>query len=167
MAWSSMISLLARAGAGVKGRPRGLAHGQINAVNSDNGAWNQRWDFRFQQDLPGIPGVDRFVGDNRFKFVLDIENVLNLLNDDWGTQVNSVAFGQAAVVGADLVSAADVAALGVDGAPALTGDLPRRTCLSAGDCVYRYNFFNEGPANGSRDDFDSVYRIRVGLRYEF
>ncbi len=146
---------------------RGLARGGINPVNSDNGAWNQRWDFRFQQDLPGIPGAERFVGDNRLKFVFDVENVANLLNNEWGTQVNSVAFGQAPVVTADLVTAADVAAFGVDGASALTGDAARTACVSAGDCVYRYNAFTSGPANGSTNDFQSVYRIRVGIRYEF
>ena len=70
------------------------------------------------------------------------------------------------MVRADLVSAADVAANGVDGATALTGDAPRTTCLSAGDCVYRYNSYRDSDtafqSNGA-----SVYQVRVGLRYEF
>ena len=63
-------------------------------------------------------------------------------------------------------NAADVAALGVDGAPALTGDAPRTACRTRTDCVYRFNTFDAEPrmiASRSR----SVYRIRLGLRFEF
>lgn len=144
----------------------GVPRGQIHEVNSDNGPWNQRWDFRFQQDLPGIFGADRFVGDNRFKFVLDIENVLNLLNEDWGTRVNAPGNGQLQIVRADLVRAADVAGLGVDAAPALTGDAPRTSCLAASDCVYRFNSFSDR-GTGFRSNSGSVWRARVGIRYEF
>lgn len=147
---------------------RGLTRGQIHEVNSDNAPWQQRWDLRLQQDLPGIPGVDRFLGDNRFKLVLDIENVLNLLNDSWGTRVNAPGNGQRPIVNADLVRAADVAALGVAGAPALTGDAPRTNCVAATDCVYRYNsFINTAAVTGFRSNAGSVWFARIGLRYEF
>ncbi|GGE41150.1 Oar protein [Marinicauda pacifica] len=140
--------------------------GQIHEVNTASSNWNQQWDLRIQQELPGIPGVGRFVGDNNFSFVLDIINFPNLLNDEWGVQSGGVGNGQAAIVAADLVSAADVAANGVDGATALTGDDARTTCTTASSCVYRYNEFDEtdiSPVN----QFDSLYEIRVGLRYEF
>ena len=147
---------------------QGLARGQITEVNNLSSRWNQRWDFRFQQDLPGIPGADRWVGDNRLKLVFDVENVMNLINDEWGTYSSGISNGQAAIVSADLVSAADVAANGIDAAAALTGDAPRTTCLTAGDCVYRYNRFNSG--NGSTDrpsSSASVWKARIGIRYEF
>ena len=147
---------------------QGLARGQITEVNNLSSRWNQRWDFRFQQDLPGIPGADRWVGDNRLKLVFDVENVMNLINDEWGTYSSGIRNGQAAIVSADLVSAADVAANGIDAAAALTGDAPRTTCLTAGDCVYRYNRFNSG--NGSTDrpsSSASVWKARIGIRYEF
>ena len=147
---------------------QGLARGQITEVNNLSSRWNQRWDFRFQQDLPGIPGADRWVGDNRLKLVFDVENVMNLINDEWGTYSSGISNGQAAIVSADLVSAADVAANGIDAAAALTGDAPRTTCLTAGDCVYRYNRFNSG--NGSTDrpsSSASVCKARIGIRYEF
>lgn len=144
---------------------QGLARGQINEVNSNSGPWQQRWDLRVQQDLPGIPGVDRFLGDNRFRVVLDIENFLNLLNSSWGTRVNSPGFGQQPIVRSDLVSAADVALNGVDGATALTGDLPRTTCVAASDCLYRYTRFAE--PGSDRSIPGSVWRARIGLRYEF
>ena len=102
---------------------QGVTRGEIMDVNSLSGRWNQRWDFRFQQDLPGIPGADRWVGDNRLKLVFDVENVMNLINDEWGTYSSGISNGQAAIVSADLVSAADVAANGIDAAAALTGDL--------------------------------------------
>ncbi|MCC5996288.1 MAG: TonB-dependent receptor [Oceanicaulis sp.] len=147
---------------------QGLARGEINEVNSNNGPWQQRWDLRVQQDLPGIPGIDRFVGDNRFKLVLDIENVLNLLNDSWGTRVNAPNNGQRPIVNGDLVSAADVALNGIDGATALTGDAPRTTCLAASDCVYRYNTFLENAAvTGFRSNPGSAWYARIGIRYEF
>lgn len=116
-------------------------------------------------DLPGIGALNRWVGENRASLVLDVENVLNLLNDEWGTYDAGPRFGQAAIVRADLVSAADVAALGIDGAPALVGDMPRTTCRQPSDCVYRFNSFRDvAPAfpSGSR----SVYRIRLGFRID-
>lgn len=147
---------------------QGVARGEIMDVNSLSSRWNQRWDFRFQQDLPGIPGAERWVGDNRLKLVFDVENVMNMINDEWGTYSSPISNGQAAIVSADLVSAADVALNGVDGASALTGDAPRTACLSAGDCVYRFNSFNA--SNGSTDrpsGSNSVWKARIGIRYEF
>ncbi|WP_376697299.1 TonB-dependent receptor [Wenzhouxiangella sp. EGI_FJ10305] len=141
----------------------GEIHDPYSSVSND---WNNIWDLRFQQEIPSIPGLDRFVGDNRFKVVLDIENFLNLINDDWGRYTNGPFFGQAPVVAADLVSAADVAANGIDGADALTGDQPRQVCQSAGDCVYRYNDF-DGDPTAFTDRERSVYEIRLTLRYDF
>ena len=145
---------------------RGLTDGAISERNGDNSPWSQRWDFQYQQELP----IPTFSGtpfdDHNLRFVVDIENVGNLLNDEWGTDFNGPSNFTANIVEADLVSAADVAANGVDGATALTGDAPRTTCLSAGDCVYRYNDFDADPS-GFEDDANSVYTIRVGIRYQF
>ncbi len=145
---------------------RNIPTGGILNDRFDNSAWNQRWDFRYQQDLPGLFGAEQFVGENRFQFVVDIFNVANLLNDEWGTNFDGPRNNQSAIIGADLVSAADVAVNGVDGATALTGDLPRTTCLTEADCLYRFNFFDDRAAS-FRDRGDSVYQIRLGLRYEF
>jgi hypothetical protein len=97
---------------------------------------------------------------------LDIDNFLNMLNKDWGNYHNGPFFGQAAFVRADMVSAADVAANGVDGAAALTDDAARTTCQAASDCVYRYNSFSDRGTNflsASR----SIWQARVTLRYDF
>ncbi len=144
---------------------RGLSQG-ISPRNSDDGPWNQRWDFQWQQELPFVNDwASKYVGDNQLKFVVDIKNVANLLNDEWGTQFNAPSF-PAGIVEADLVSAADVAANGVDGATALLGDAPRTTCLAASDCLFRFNDFDDSES-GFRSLTRSVYEIRVGLRYEF
>ena len=137
----------------------------IHAPYSTDAGINQVWDLRVRLELPGISALNRWVGENRASLVLDVENVLNLLNDEWGTYDAGPSFGQAAIVRADLVSAADVAALGVDGAPALVGDMPRTTCQQRSDCVYRFNSFRDVAAafpSGSR----SVYRIRLGFRID-
>ncbi|TCO74890.1 TonB-dependent receptor [Chromatocurvus halotolerans] len=144
---------------------KGLGSG-IAEVNGETASWTNIWDLRIQQELPGIPGMDRFVGENRFKLQLDIENVLNLINDEWGQFNNGPGNNQSAIVRADLVSAADLAANGVDGAIALTGDAPRTTCVSSGDCVYRYNTFRD-LQTGFTSPSNSVYRIRLGIRMDF
>ncbi|WP_376689792.1 TonB-dependent receptor [Wenzhouxiangella sp. EGI_FJ10409] len=145
------------------GIPTGEIHDPYSSTSND---WNNIWDLRFQQELPGIPGLGNLVGDNRFKLILDIENFLNLINDDWGRYTNGPFFGQAGIVQADLVSAADVAANGIDGAEALTGDQPRQTCQAASDCLYRYNDFDNDPT-AFTDRQRSVYEIRLTLRYDF
>lgn len=138
----------------------GIPRGAIHAVNSARGPWRQRWDLKLQQELPG------FFGDNRFRIELDIQNVANLLNKRWGTAKNSPSFGQRDILNADLVRAADVAELGIDAAPALTGDAPRTNCLSADDCLYRYNSFGGG-STSFRSNAQAVWYARIGIRYEF
>ena len=147
-------------------RANGLTEGRIHDVNSAESTWNQRWDLRFQQELPGIWGVSNFVGDNRFKLVLDIENFANLLNDEWGTFYNAPANGQLPIVRADIVRRSDVNNLGVAAAPALNNDLARTNCLAEGDCVYRYNSFSP-LASSLRSNSLSTWRARIGIRYEF
>jgi hypothetical protein len=144
---------------------RGLSQG-IQARNSDNGPWNQRFDFQYQQEIPFFNDfAEKYVGENKLNFVLDIRNIGNLLNDEWGTRVNGPSFPQG-TLNADIVSAADVAANGVDAAVALEGDAPRTTCLAATDCVYRITDFDDDDS-GFRSLSQSTYEIRVGLRFEF
>lgn len=137
----------------------------IHAPYSADAGMNQVWDLRVRLELPGISALNRWVGENYASLVLDVENVLNLLNDRWGVYDAGPRFGQAAIVRADLVPVAEVSALGVDGAPALTGDAPRATCRRQGDCIYRFNSFN-GVASGFPTAARSVYRIRFGIRID-
>lgn len=145
---------------------QGLESG-IQDKNEGTSGWNQVWDFQWQQEIPFFnKQAEKFVGENKLKFVLDINNIANLINSDWGTQFNGPNFDANGNVRADLVSAADVAANGVDGASALRGDDARTNCQASGDCVYRFNSFRDRDAN-FQSLFRSVYEIRVGLRYEF
>jgi len=144
----------------------GIQTGQVHDPYSNRSGWNNIWDLRIQQELPGIPGLGRFVGDNNFKLILDIDNFLNLLDSDWGRFDNGPRFGQANIVQADLISVEDLNNLGVDGAPALRGDDPRTVCQSAGDCVYRYRDFDNDPTNFASAS-QSIYEIRLTLRYDF
>ena len=146
---------------------RGLEQGKIHDVNSAASTWNQRWDLRIQQDLPGLWGAKNFIGDNRFKLVFDVENFGNMLNDNWGTTYNAPANGQRPVVRADLVRAADVNTLGVTGAPALTGDAARTACATTGACLYRYNSFITNNSASLESNSASVWKARIGIRYEF
>jgi hypothetical protein len=145
------------------GIPTGGIHDPYSEVTDD---WNNIWDLRFQQELPGIPGFDNLVGPNNFKVILDIVNFPNLINSDWGRVTTGPFFGQADIVSADLVSAADVAANGIDGASALTGDQPRQVCQAASDCLYRFNEF-DSTSTEFTDRNDSVYEIRLTLQYDF
>ncbi len=149
--------------------------GGIVGKNSDRGPWNQLWSLRFQQDLPfGDLGMKALEG-NRLKFVVDIDNVLNLLNSKWGvTRFTSPANSGIPLVAADLISATALAGLGpnptaaqIDALPALTGDAPNATCLAADDCVYRFNSFRSNPNSGNIDASKSVWQVRFGIRYEF
>ena len=133
---------------------------------TSNASWTTAMDLRIQQNLPGLPFLENALGDNNFRIVLNIDNFLNLLNSDWGRWTDGPFFLDNDIVTADLVSAADVAANGVDGATALTGDAPRTTCLSQSDCVYRFNSFRDRDFNFTNNQ-KSVYQIRLGVRFDF
>ena len=137
----------------------------IHAPYSEDSGMNQVWDVRLRLELPSLGLLDRWVGENHVSFVLDVENVLNLVNDEWGTFEAGPRFNQAAIVRADLVHADDVASLGVDGAPALTGDAPRTTCEQQSDCLYRFNRFRS-VASAFPSASRSVYRVRLGIRID-
>ncbi|MFC7292920.1 TonB-dependent receptor [Hirschia litorea] len=142
---------------------RGLTSG-VQSRGNGQGPWNTRFDFQWQQELPFADfGIKRFEG-NKLKFVVDIENIANLLNDEWGTRYGTNT--RIELVEADLVSASDVALNGVDGATSIRGDNQRTTCTTAGSCLYRYRDFDADPT-GYQSNTSSVYNIRVGLRYEF
>ena len=125
---------------------------------------NQFLDLRLQAAIPFDHGFS--ANPIRVITTFDIENVLNFLNDEWGTVENGPSYGAANIVQADLISAADLAARGVDGARALTGDAPRTTCRTESDCVYRYRDFDADRTSYTSAS-RSVYEIRLGLRIEF
>jgi outer membrane receptor for ferrienterochelin and colicin len=116
-------------------KERGLDkyRGQITPRNAFRSSWINRFDMRISQDLPSP------VAGNRARFVLDIENVGNLLNNSWG-RFTQVGFPF-------LVPAVDV---NVD---PLTG---------------KYIYSNLRTLKPQRVDvLASVWRMSVGLLYDF
>lgn len=68
------------------------AHPELNKYrggvadrNGEFSPWVNQFDLRISQELPG------FFGDNKFELWLDIQNVGNLINDDWG-QIDEIGF---------------------------------------------------------------------------
>ncbi|PHR59970.1 MAG: hypothetical protein COA43_08360 [Robiginitomaculum sp.] len=144
----------------------GIATGKIVDRNSGSSAWNQLWNFNYSQELPfGDFGQKRLEG-NKLKVYLTVRNVANLLNSDWGTRTRGSNFDTNRLVRADIVTAVDVAANGVDGATSLSGDAYRTECTTQASCVYRYNRFRPDTINNLDID-DSLYKVKIGIRYEF
>jgi hypothetical protein len=152
-----------------------IKRGGIVGKNSDQGPWNQIWNLRFQQDLPFADFGMKALEGNKLKFVVDIDNLANLINSKWGvTRFTAPSNNGIPLVTADLVSAAALAALGanptaaqISGLPALTGNTPNTTCLTQGSCVYRFNSFRTNPNSGNINNSVSVWSVRFGIRYEF
>jgi outer membrane receptor protein involved in Fe transport len=158
---------------------QGLTRGEIAERNKNTSPWQQLWNMRFQQDLPFASfGVDRF-RNNRATFVLDIENFPNLLNNEWGRTFGTPGggFGALPVVSGSLVRSDDPdrplnsrALASPSGGTAYDANFdPALVCQSAGACVYRYDTLNLNNATrtGNESVSDSLYRIRLGIRYEF
>jgi outer membrane receptor for ferrienterochelin and colicin len=118
--------------------------GSVAERNSENSPNVNQFDLRITQDLPG------FFGDNRAQVFVDIQNIGNLINDDWG-QIDEVGFPY----NQQIARFAGVNA--------------------AGQVVYDVaNFVNEAngtetfPRPGRRDGVaESRWAIQVGFRYEF
>lgn len=144
----------------------GLPNGGVDQRYNRSATWNQKWDFQYAQELPFSSFGWEPLSRGKVKFTLDVENIANLLNDEWGTQYNVASFGQVPLITADLVTRASVAANGVNNAPALLGDAARTACTTEASCVYRFNTFTARP-NSIASLTGSVYRIRAGLRFEF
>jgi hypothetical protein len=107
--------------------------GQIAPRNAFQSPWYKRVDMRIAQDLPNPFST------HRARFIMDIENVGNLLNHGWG-RVTSVPFPYA-------TPAVDVTYDTVSG---------------------KYNYSNLRPPDPSRVDvLASVWKISLGLIYDF
>ena len=157
----------------------GLARGQIAERGALSSPWFSEWNLRFQQDLPFASfGIERF-RNNRATFVVDIQNFPNLLNNEWGRNYSSAAgnFGSLAVVTADLVRTGDPTFRPLNSRNSNNSNPgnsagydanfdPAVVCATAGACQYRYRTFTDR-STGNEDLGASLYRIRLGLRYEF
>jgi len=108
--------------------------GRVVPRNAFTGNWISRIDVRLAQDLP-----NPFSNTHRAKFVVDIQNVGNLIDNKWG-RVTTASFPYNYV-------AVDVS----------------RDPMSG-----KYIYSNLRPPDQSRVDLvASVYRIALGLMYDF
>ena len=137
---------------------QGLTQGAIVGRATGRAKWDQLWNFRFEQELPFADlGMKRLEG-NKLKFVADVFNVANLINDKWGTRFDGARFDAQGLVDADIVYAGTTTEVPTE--------IANTECATEGACQYLYKEFDAQPSSFVDLD-DSVYRIRVGVRYEF
>ncbi|BED91082.1 Oar protein [Pseudoalteromonas sp. MM1] len=110
----------------------GLERGEITGRNAENSDWFVKFNFKVTQELPGF--MDGHKGEAFFV----IDNLTNLLNDDWGV------LKKGPFVGASMISTSI--------------DEQGR---------YVYSGFNENNANTSVQTDASLWQMRVGVRYTF
>jgi hypothetical protein len=118
--------------------------GKIVPRNSHASPWTSILDLRLQQELP-------IRGRLRGAVTLDVENLANLIDDEWG-RVSQVAFIYVAPV-------LDVHRIATTGCPD-----------GAAECfVYRPRSGETGPTDPIRSlsALPSVWRVQLGLRLEF
>ena len=114
--------------------------GQIVPRNSINGDWWTKFDLRVSQELPG------FGEDHKANIYFTVENLGNLLNDEWGVLYERGFPRTAPIVEASLIDTA--------GTPNNFSD-------------DQYSFDNFIPQNQSRSSTASLWSLRVGFNYNF
>lgn len=118
---------------------------------------NRSPDF-FRVDLHAEQQIPAFFGDARFTLFADIENVLNLIDSDWGA-LRQVGFPQTA-------SAVLVQCLNTAVATGTTPTAAQINTNTSQPCVqYRYSSVRE--PNFTTVTRQSLYGIRVGVRFQF
>ncbi|MGX7894641.1 TonB-dependent receptor [Tsuneonella sp. HG222] len=121
-------------------------------LGTSPGYW--KVDLHAEQEIPA------FFGSARFKVFGDIENVLNLLDSDWGVQ-RQVAFAYfAPVVNVQCLSAP--VATGTSPTSAQINTVTTQTCAQ-----YRYSSYSDPNIVVQNQGKQSLYQIRVGIRFEF
>jgi outer membrane receptor for ferrienterochelin and colicin len=112
--------------------------------NTENSPNVNQFDLRITQDLPG------FFGDNRAQVFVDIQNIGNLINKDWG-QIDEIGFPY----NQQIARFAGVDASG-------------RVVYDVANYVNEANGAESFPRPGRRDGVaESRWAIQVGFRYEF
>ncbi|WP_105189078.1 TonB-dependent receptor [Pseudoalteromonas sp. T1lg48] len=109
-----------------------LKRGSITGRNSENAEWFVKFDLKVSQELPG------FMEGHKGEAFFVIDNLTNLLNDDWGTYKKG-SFGGNRMVDMEI-------------------DENGR---------YVYTGFNEGKQNTGVERDASLWEMRIGVRYTF
>ncbi len=126
--------------------------GKILPKNSQTSPDFFKVDLSFSQELP------LFVGNAKMKLFADVENVLNIIDSDWGA-LRQVAFPYAATV-------VNVACLS---APTATGIAPGSGVVntSSTQTCQQYRYSNVQNPNVDLQSRQSLYGIRVGVKVSF
>lgn len=128
-----------------------LPQGTIVPRSFGKNPWVNRFDFQYALDIPLPYGLKN----NKLLFTVDVQNVGNLLNKNWGVvkeYTNARAGG--VLVNAQCADAAGVVA----------------TAASAVCATYRYSYASASPtalATPTVDQISSLYTIEFGLKYKF
>ncbi|MDO6547228.1 TonB-dependent receptor [Pseudoalteromonas carrageenovora] len=110
----------------------GLERGKITGRNSQNSDWFVKFNFKLTQELPG------FMEGHKGEAFFVIDNLTNLLNDDWGVLKKGTFVGNRVV------------STSID-------DEGR----------YVYSGFNSNNVGTTTENSASVWQMRVGVRYTF
>jgi hypothetical protein len=139
---------------------KGLAKYRGSIVPKNTGRSPSVWkvDLHMDQEVP-VPGWSRA----RVKLFADVENVLNLLDSDWGVQrqVNFPYFGNVVNVQCLTAPVATGTAPPANGAGSVA-TAPTQACAQ-----YRYTSFAEPSVLVQNQNRQSLYQIRLGVRFEF
>jgi hypothetical protein len=137
--------------AAVDASPLRRFRGQIAPKNIGRSPDFTKIDMRFQQDIPTF-------GFGKVKLFADVENVLNLIDSDWGS-LRQVRFPFTA-------SVADVQCLV---APVATGTVPavNQIATSSTQPCAQYRYTNFRDPNEELFTRISLWQVRLGVRFEF
>ena len=131
--------------------------GRIVPKNSQSSPDVFRVDLHLSQELPA-PGINRIFPRARFQVFADIENVLNMIDSDWGA-LRQVSFPYTATI-ANIQCLTTPTATGTAPAAGVVNTASTQNCAQ-----YRYsNILSPNEALVGRQ---SLYQIRVGVRFEF
>ena len=110
----------------------GLKRGEITGRNSQNADWFVKFNFKVTQELPG------FMEGHKGEAFFVIDNLTNLLNDDWGVLKKGSFVGNRVI----------------------------KTSID-NDGRYVYSGFNSNNVGTTTENSASVWQMRVGVRYTF
>jgi hypothetical protein len=126
--------------------------GRIVPKNTSNSPDFFKIDLHAEQELPG------FFGDAKFKVFADVENVLNMINKDWGAlRQQGFPYTTSSVLVQCLTT---TVATGTTPTAAQIATSPTQACAQ-----YRYSSVQS--PNIATVSRQSLYAIRVGIRFNF
>ncbi|HYJ29543.1 MAG TPA: TonB-dependent receptor, partial [Allosphingosinicella sp.] len=131
--------------------------GRIVPKNSQSSPDVYRVDLQVSQEIPA-PLINRAFPRARFRVFADIENVLNMIDSDWGA-LRQVSFPQTAAI-VNIQCLSTPTATGTAPGAGVVNTLTSQTCAQ-----YRYSAVTS--PNESLSARQSLYQIRLGVRFDF